>query len=464
MFDSFGRVFFKDNRVFRAISYESADDCKMLLKEPFFVELMDKGLIPKTIISDVKLDDYAFVLEHEKLLNIVQHEWSFSMMKSAALTILEIIDICEYYNYELKDAHTLNVLFRGGQAVYVDIGSFSKKKEKNWSAYQEFLYSFFIPLSFWSEGKYYIVRILLNNIFYRMQTIPSQSLVDSGLLKLLKKENYIYEYNFYVFNSLIFKTKSHIGFLNSLSKAINWISTLVKRKNMCVLRYSPEIKDIKKIKSIISRMEYPNTESLWKNYHSKFYNKEGKLYTSNRFNRIIEIINSINSNTPINSLLDLAGNEGLLSFLIEQRLKIRNITLSDYDENAIEKAYEKREELNSQINIILLNFMFPQNIEDTAQRLRSDIVLALAVTHHLILTSQYHISTIFERIKLYSNRYVLVEFMPKGLWSIENPVNVNVPEWYNADWFKKEFEKEFNILHQENLEDNRLLFVGEIRN
>ena len=462
MFDDFGRVFFMDNRVFRAIAPNSINDCKKLLNEPFFTELMDKGLIPKTIISDLEFADYELVLEHEKLLNTLQHEWSFSMFKNAALTILEIMEICEKYNYELKDAHTLNVLFRGGQAVYVDIGSFWKKKQDNWIAYAEFINSFFIPLSFWSEGKYYITRLLLEKNFYKMQTIPGQTLEDSELLKLLQKKN-PFQYDFHILNKRLITTKSCSCFLSFVSRAVNKMASVLKGRKVMAAKYLRVIKDRDVIKKAVTDMNFPDSESLWKNYHSKFYGKDGKLASSKRFDRIIDIIKEIDSADKVNSALDLAGNEGLITFLIEERLKFKTVTLSDYDENALVKAYEKREELDSKINTVLLNFMFPPNIESVSKRLKSDIVLALAVTHHLILTSHYLLSTIFERVRSYSNKYVMIEFMPKGLWSIDNPVDVEIPDWYNEEWFKDEFQKYFDVLLVEKLEENRIMFVGKIK-
>lgn len=69
-----------------------------------------------------------------------------------------------------------------------------------------------------------------------------------------------------------------------------------------------------------------------------------------------------------------------------------------------------------------------------AQRLGADIVIALAVTHHLILTQKVKLDTIVELLYSYSKRYVIVEFMPLGLWS-EGATDVEVPDWYNLDWF-----------------------------
>ena len=106
--------------------------------------------------------------------------------------------------------------------------------------------------------------------------------------------------------------------------------------------------------------------------------------------------------------------------------------------------------------------MFTRDLKDTANRIKSDLAMALAVTHHLLLTNNYSVEAIFERVKMYSEKYVMIEFMPLGLWEINSDDKILVPEWYNEDWFKSKFETYFKIIRQEKLEDNRILFFGEI--
>ena len=102
-------------------------------------------------------------------------------------------------------------------------------------------------------------------------------------------------------------------------------------------------------------------------------------------------------------------------------------------------------------------------MEDTAKRLKSDIALSLAVTHHLILTSGFSLSAILERLASYSKKYVMVEFMPLGLWSIENKKEQKLPDWYNVEWFRKEFSSKFELILEEQVEENRIVFFGKLK-
>lgn len=457
MFDDFGRVFFYEDKVYRAISKNAISDCLSLIAKPFFVELTNRGLFPKTTVSELKVEGVELVLEHERLFNIEQQEWTFSMLKDAALAVLEIQDVLSSEGYELKDAHTMNVLFRGSQPVYVDIGSIQKREGLHWCAYEEFLNSFYVPLSIWENKNYYITRKILESKFYRMQTIPDQKISESGLYSFMKDS---IRYATLEMKGKILATSDDILEINNRADSYNRKIASVKRSPSYVFKSTVKYYDQDIIKERLKNKIYPNSDSLWKGYHSKFYGEKG-VQLSDRFERILDIIKNINDKEPLYSVLDLAGNEGLMSFCVKERLNIPQVSLCDYDENALEKACQNRRSSNIDINILLLNFMFPPNLENVSSRAKSDLVMALAVTHHLILTGKYLISTIFERISSYSNKYVLIEFMPKGLWSIEHKEDVSVPDFYTQDWFKSEFEKYFDIILIEELEENRVMFVGK---
>jgi hypothetical protein len=64
-------------------------------------------------------------------------------------------------------------------------------------------------------------------------------------------------------------------------------------------------------------------------------------------------------------------------------------------------------------------------------------------------------------LKKYSNKYVMTEFMPMGLW--DGKTAIPYPAWYTTDWFRENFSKHFDIIKEEQLEENRILFFGKIR-
>lgn len=459
MMDDFGRVFFMDNRVFRAIQNDKKEYCLELIKSKLFTELQEKELIPKTSITEYSIDGYDLILEHERLTETLQHEWSFNMLKSAAEMVLQVNEICSGYGYELKDAHSLNILFKGTKPLWVDIGSIAKSQSKNWIAYNEFVSSMLVPLLFWSEGKIYVTRKLLESNFHRIDVLPTELMVESDLLSILQTN--IRRHNFTFSRKKIISTKNKVKWINGIKDLVNTsLNILTKRKDVQLIQYTAEYIPYAASKSILNKLVSPPVSSYWQNYHNQYYSDNGKLKPSKRMERIIELIKNTDE---INSVIDLAGNQGLVCKLIRSSTKVENITLTDYDSNAIDFAFTsiKKEKINN-INLLLLNFMFTRDLKDTSNRIKSDLAMALAVTHHLILSNHYSPEAIFERVKMYSKKYVMIEFMPLGLWAIDSDDKIQVPEWYNENWFKSKFENYFKIIKQEKLEDNRILFFGEI--
>ena len=117
---------------------------------------------------------------------------------------------------------------------------------------------------------------------------------------------------------------------------------------------------------------------------------------------------------------------------------------------------------NINITPVVLDAIFPiENIykESPVNRFRSNAVIALALTHHLVLSQGIRLEAIFEIFSRYSSRFVLVEFMPLGLW--DGVTAPPLPHYYNQEWFSACFQRHFRIILVEKLEENRVLFVGE---
>ena len=126
--DPIGRVAFYDNRIFRLIPAESTGVVNDFINSELFNELQQNDYIPKTWISDLEVDGYAMVLEHEKLPNSQPHHWTFQMYKDAAVLLHTIQNLCQKHGYELKDGHPNNILFKDGKPCFIDFGVFKNNR------------------------------------------------------------------------------------------------------------------------------------------------------------------------------------------------------------------------------------------------------------------------------------------------------------------------------------------------
>ena len=92
--DKVGKIFFYKNRIFRAINNDYIDYVKDMFSSGLIEEIAEKKLFPRTWISDIKIENYSLVIEHEKILHWnYPYEWSFDMLRDAGLAILEVNEI-----------------------------------------------------------------------------------------------------------------------------------------------------------------------------------------------------------------------------------------------------------------------------------------------------------------------------------------------------------------------------------
>src|ERR671923_1334883 len=93
-------------------------------------------------------EDAAAVLEHERIPFVsYPYEWTFAMLRDAALLQLELLRRALDEDLILKDSTPYNVQWRGAQPVFVDVSSFEQLREgEAWAGYRQFCMLFLYPL------------------------------------------------------------------------------------------------------------------------------------------------------------------------------------------------------------------------------------------------------------------------------------------------------------------------------
>ncbi len=109
------RVFYADDRVFRGLDSVAAKDWAQLSGTNFFPELVAQGKAVKTEVVDASSipgvgGDYAAILEHEKIPYIsYPYEWTFEMLRDAAVLHLEILLAALEEDVSMKDGYAFNM-------------------------------------------------------------------------------------------------------------------------------------------------------------------------------------------------------------------------------------------------------------------------------------------------------------------------------------------------------------------
>ncbi len=429
--DPCGRVFKWKNRLFRAIYYDMVDEVRNMFSCGMIGELIDKRLFPNSWMTGFSIAGYGLVIEHE-IINSVTYpfEWSFSMLKDAALTVLEINMTAVRYGYQTRDCHSYNICFDRTTPLFVDLGSFIRINEKKyWASYENFLRSYYYPLRIWSGGNTFLARKILFSL---------------GLTDEMPHESYLlYKYP-------IVRTIS----LDILRQIVSHYFILRDR-----IPY--KFMSFKKLKRKINSISLRESETKWGEYHKAYYDAAGNPVMNPRFSRIIDLIGSHN----ISSVIELGGNQGIFSEMLLKSSPVRKIICTDYDGKAVDAMYRNARDKVLSLTPAVIDIMYPlMNYYEAPpyERLKAEAVLALAVTHHIVLGQKLAIELFFEIVARYSKKFVFIEFMPLGLW--DGKTAPPLPSWYNQDWFRAAFEKYFTVHLIEKLEENRVLFMGELKN
>ncbi len=450
--DSVGELFTDGTKIYRGINENYITQTKEILQCGLIEEVSNLDIFPETFISTQKIDGYSLVLEHKKINHWnYPYEWSFDMLKDAALLVLKLNSIANKFGYEIKDGKADNVVFNMNKPQYIDFGSFGKidsKKDLRWTSYEIFYYHFYIPLYLQSKGYVEIAR----NIFLMTNYFNSEEFlkIKYPIINLLLSNHtyWIYKHiktirNIALTSDDIIKEKLDNPIMQFIALTINKI-------------LKPSF-STSKIKKRVIALKKQKTNSSWNDYHSRITFENDK--------RFIRITNIIKTLTNAETLLDLSANHGEIVNYVFKNTHIKNIISTDCDIESINFMYLNNRG-NKNFSSLLFDILTPntrKKDKSVKARFKSDIVMGLALTHKLILKQHFPIDYIFETIKKLTNRYVILEFMPMGLYTGDNKKGSYLPDYYTLNWFKKNFKNYFNIILEESLELNRYVFIGEIK-
>ena len=111
---------------------------------------MRTELVPSTadVPAELLVKDCAGVLRHERIPFVsYPYEWTFSMLKEAALLQLDLNLAALEEGMILKDSTPYNVQFKGSKPVFVDVGSFERLRDgEPWVGYRQFCMMYLYPL------------------------------------------------------------------------------------------------------------------------------------------------------------------------------------------------------------------------------------------------------------------------------------------------------------------------------
>jgi hypothetical protein len=153
--DRHGRVYRVDGRVLRGLSTEATEAYRVFEASGLLRSLTGSGkvvatweLVAGAVPKELQNEGWAMVLEHQPVPFVsYPYEWTFGMLKDAALLQLELLREALAHDLILKDATPYNIQFVGSEPVFIDLPSFVPyRRGETWIGYRQFCELFLNPL------------------------------------------------------------------------------------------------------------------------------------------------------------------------------------------------------------------------------------------------------------------------------------------------------------------------------
>jgi hypothetical protein len=146
--DPASHIVYEDGRVLRLLDERGRKGWDALAASSFFSRATGDGRLVGAKLVDEGSGDIAGVLEHPVVPFVsYPYEWTFSMLKDAALLQLDLLIEALGDGLMIKDATPYNIQFIEGKPVFIDVGSFEPYAPGDpWIGYRQFTRQFLFPL------------------------------------------------------------------------------------------------------------------------------------------------------------------------------------------------------------------------------------------------------------------------------------------------------------------------------
>jgi hypothetical protein len=145
--DPSSRVVIEGDKVVRLLDERGLAGWRALSQTDFFRSAVADGRLIESVEVDPP-EGSAGALAHPRLdLISYPYEWTFSMLRDAALLQLDLLEGALGAGLTIKDATPYNVQFVDGRPTFIDIGSFETYRPgEPWIGYRQFTRQFLFPL------------------------------------------------------------------------------------------------------------------------------------------------------------------------------------------------------------------------------------------------------------------------------------------------------------------------------
>ncbi len=443
--DPSGSVFYSDDRVLRGLDARGAADWEALAATSFFRRSVDSGQVIGTRPFDAvdsllesESGRWHTVLEHDPIPFVsYPYEWSFGMLRDAAITHLEVLLAALDERFTTKDGYAYNVQFRGASPVFIDVGSFEPIGAGGpWVGYRQFCQTMLYPL---------MLEAHLGVPFQRFLRGHLEGLESSDMRRLLGVGGLVRK------GSL-----RHVLIHDLLASGVNR-SSQATRQQLSAEGAGVDLSRAMatKLLSLVRSLTSKKSDSGWKDYRTTCSYSDDDTRAKKRF------VETVAEAADASLVFDLGCNDGEFSRIAAKHAD--HVVAVDFDPVVVDHLHRELSSSGRPTNILplVLDLTDPspargwRGMERKAffERTSPDLVLALAVVHHLTIGANIPLSEVVDFLASFRSD-VVVEFVephdPMAERLLSNkPAGTH--DDYRTDVFESLLSARFEVLSSEAL-------------
>ncbi len=437
-------------RILRGINIDALTIFQQLSTEPFFQKVMNAGLVVQTDLlppdnkyaEDVLKDGWAGVLEHEPVPFVTYpYEWTFSMLKDAALLQLQLIEKSLESGWTLKDATPYNIQWIGSRPVFIDVVSFEPWTEgEPWVGYRQFCSMFLTPLLLRAHLDIDYLPLLRS---YIDGIPPTEAVKYFRGIKHIKKG---------VMSHIVFPAKVE----NSIAKRER-DDAPAKQRTSNKQSKAMVIGLVQSLTRLVQKLKIKVKHTDWSKYDKTH------SYQEMDFDKKKAFVFKHTSTSPREFVWDIGCNTGSFSKIASEYCS--HAISIDGDHDAVEKLYlAEKNKKDSNILPLTMNIanISPgqgwAGIERKAfdQRRKPDLVLCLALIHHIRISANIPNILFLKWLRSLQSE-VILEFVTREDEMVIKLLTNKKEQYedYNLNQFITEAKMFFTIKDREALKDGK---------
>ena len=454
--DPSGFIFIRDGVLYRQVNESFAPHYDRLKRSGLYNELTDLRLM-------VEHDEVEFRPEGAPPAHVVvrprpvpfisyPYEWCFGQLKAAALATLELQKHALAHGMVLRDASAYNIQFLDGRPVLIDTLSFGPLIDgEPWSAYRQFCQHFVAPLALMAHANASLGQLLRIHIDglpldLAASLLPLSTRFRPGLLTHIH------------LHARSVATRSNLPAADATGRA-----THGRMSRLALLGLMDSLE------STVRGLTWEQRGSVWADYYANTnYTQAAERDKQQLVSRFIQAARARGS---VSIVWDLGANTGVYS-RIAAAAGAHVISL-DMDHGAVERHYrDSVSRGETRILPLVQDLTNPsggtgwRNAErrSLAERGPADLVLALALLHHLAIAGNLPLCEIAAFFRSIAVR-LIVEFVPKDDSQVRRMLAVRpdiFPD-YHQEAFEAAFRRKFRIVDRAPISDSRrTLYLMEV--